>query len=183
MRPTYHSLGDHTEAIQVDFDPSRIPYARLLDVFWASHDPGRRPRIRQYRAAVFYRDEAQHREAVRTRDREARKRDTKVHTEIVPAGAFHAAEGYHQKYALRGNEELEREILAIYPREEDFIRSTAAARINGYVAGYGDLRQLQEELNDLGLSAEGGRRLWEVVRKREAGRGNGEAAGIACPIP
>ena len=37
--PTYHDLGDHTESLQVDYDPARISYARLLEVFWDSHNP------------------------------------------------------------------------------------------------------------------------------------------------
>lgn len=181
--PTYHSLGDHAESIQIDFDPSRIGYAQLLDVFWASHNPGVRPWSQQYRAAVFFHGEEQRREAVRTRDREALKIRGKVHTAIAPAGPFYVAEGVHQKYALRGDEELAMEVGVIYPKEEDFVRSTAAARINGYVAGYGDLRQLKEELTSLGLSEKGSRRLWDLVRKQEARRGNGEAMGIACPVP
>jgi hypothetical protein len=69
----------------------------------------------------------------------------------------------------------------VYPAEEDFAGSTAAARINGYVAGYGDLRQLREELATLGLSDGGRKRLWDIVKGFEARRGNKEAQGMACP--
>jgi len=154
----------------------------LLDVFWLAHGLRQLPRSRQYRAAVFFHDEGQRREAVRTRDRESARIRGTVHTGILPASPFYRAEGYHQKYALRGNEELAREILAIYPKEADLVDSTAAARINGYVAGYGDLRQLREEWGTLGLSGPGGRRLWETVRGFEARRGNREAQGMACPV-
>jgi peptide-methionine (S)-S-oxide reductase len=183
VNPTYHNLGDHAESIQIDFDPSRIGYAKLLDIFWASHDPGTRPWSPQYRAAIFFQGEEQRREAIRTRDREAQKFHGKVYTEIVPAGPFHVAEGYHQKYALRGDSKLATEIAALYPKEEDLVRSTAAARINGYLAGYGDLRQLKDELTSFGLSEKGSRHLWEIVRKNDARRGNGDSPGIACPVP
>jgi hypothetical protein len=165
----------------VEFDPVRITYAQLLEIFWTAHDPRRVPGSRQYRAAIFFHNEGQRREAVRTRDREAARIRGTVHTGILPAGPFHRAEGYHQKYALRGNEELSREILAIYPVEADLVDSTAAARINGYVAGYGDLRQLREEWGTLGLSEPGGRRLWGIVHGFEGRRGNRETRGMACP--
>lgn len=131
---------------------------------------------------VFFHDEGQRREAVRTRDLETARTRRKVHTEILPAGPFHRAEAYHQKYALRGNEALVREVRAIYPEEADLVDSTAAARINGYVAGYGTLRQLREEWGSLGLSEAGGRHLWETVRGFEGRRGNREARGMACPV-
>jgi hypothetical protein len=59
---------------------------------------------------------------------------------------------------------------------------TAAARLNGYVAGYGSLRQLEAELESLGLSAAGARHLRETVRRYEARRRNATPAGSGCPI-
>ena len=67
--PTYHSLGDHTETIQIDYDPKQISYAKLLEVFWRSHDPLSRSCSRQHKAAVFYHNEEQKRLATETRDR------------------------------------------------------------------------------------------------------------------
>lgn len=153
-----------------------------MDVFWTAHDPREGPWSRQYRAAIFYHDEGQRREAFRTREREAARIRGTVHTEILPAGPFYRAEAYHQKYALRREAELAREILAIYPKEADLVDSTAAARINGYVAGYGSLRQLRGEWGSLGLSEPGKKRLWETVRGFEGRRGNREAQGMACPV-
>ena len=57
--PTYHHLGDHTESVQVDYDPARIDYAALLDAFWQGHNPAASSFSRQYMAAVFYHDETQ----------------------------------------------------------------------------------------------------------------------------
>lgn len=163
------------------YDPIRISYARLLEIFWESHDAGSRPWSRQYKAAVFYLGEKQRVEATRSRDREAARIRRQVHTEILPGGPFYSAEAYHQKYALRGNAVLEQEVAAMYPGEEEFADSTAAARINGYVAGYGDLLQLRSELAGLGLTEAGGERLREIVRGYEARRGNREAKETACP--
>jgi len=163
--PTYQSLGDHTESIEVVFDPKRIPYERLLDAFWASHSPERRAPSRQYASLVFYHDEEQKRLAVASKAREEERRKAKLHTEIVPAGTFWPAEDYHQKYHLRGQRELLREFRAIYPREVDFVASTAVARVNAYVSGSGSAAQLAAELASLGLSPEGQKRLLEIARR------------------
>ncbi len=56
-----------------------------------------------------------------------------------------------------------KELSAIYPATDDFIASTAVARLNGYVGGYGEAEALQHELNDFGLSAAGRERLLEIT--------------------
>jgi len=58
----------------------------------------------------------------------------------------------------------------------------ATARVNGYVAGYGSLRQLEVEIESLGLSESGSRHLRETVRRYEARKGNAMPAGISCPV-
>ena len=163
--PTYHSLGDHSEAIQVDFDPSQISYEKLLEIFWAAHDPTARSWSRQYKAAVFFQNDAQQKLAIETRDREAARRKTKILTEMVPFTGFFLAEGYHQKYYLRQNPDLMKEFTAMYPREEEFINSTAAARVNGYLAGYGTSENLLNEVGSLGLSPEERKKLLDRVHK------------------
>ncbi len=60
-----------------------------------------------------------------------------------------------------------KEFSAIYPSDMDFVDSTAAARVNGYLDGYGTLQSLTEELDGLGLSPEASRRLEEIVRNRK----------------
>jgi methionine-S-sulfoxide reductase len=157
--PTYHDLGDHSETLQVDFDPARVSYERLLEVFWKSHDPTSRSWSRQYRAALFFHNEEQKRSAGESRDREAARIKQKIRTEILPAAEFHLAEGYHQKYYLRLNSFLSAEFRQMFPSEKEFVNSTAAARVNGYIGGYGTMTALKEELDQLGLSEEGRKKL------------------------
>ena len=83
--PTYHSLGDHIETFQIDYDPARITYGQLLDIFWHSHQPDRKSWSRQYMAAVFYHTDEQKKLALQTRDQEANRLGTKIYTEILPA--------------------------------------------------------------------------------------------------
>lgn len=172
--PAYHSLGDHTEAFQVEYDPGRIGYRDLLDLFWSDHDPYRPQWSVQYRTAVFFHSEEQKELALRSRDLLAAGGRKDVTTAIEPAGAFYPAEDYHQKYHLRRKGELLREYLSLYPDPEDFLRSTAVARVNGFLGGNGSSEDLEAVTGALGLSAEGEERLREYVESTSPRR--------ACPV-
>jgi peptide-methionine (S)-S-oxide reductase len=95
----------HAEVVQVDFDPARVSYAQLLDVFWEAHDPTQKNRQgpdvgTQYRSAIFHHDDAQREaaEASKTRLSQSGKYSRPIATEIVPAQTFWPAEDYHQQY-------------------------------------------------------------------------------------
>ncbi len=106
--PTYEEVSagttGHAEAVEVQYDPSKITYAALLEVFWHNIDPTVKDQQfcdhgSQYRTAIFYHDEEQRRLA------EASKKNLMdsgrykaIHTEIAPASTFYVAEEYHQDY-------------------------------------------------------------------------------------
>ena len=90
-------------------------------------------------------------------------RNKKIHTEILPFGKFYLAEDYHQKYQLRQRRQLMMEFKAFYSRNIDFVNSTAAARVNGYVGGHGSPDEIKANLANLGLSAAGQKRLLEIA--------------------
>jgi peptide-methionine (S)-S-oxide reductase len=159
--PTYYDLGDHSETIQIEYDPTRISYEELLNIFWNTHSPTSRPYSRQYASFVFYHDETQRELALKTKEEQEAKRGT-IYTEIVPAGTFYPAEAYHQKYRLQRSS-LMQEFDAIYSNHDDFVASTAAARVNGYLGGNGACEQLQEELDSLGLTSAGQDKLRQTV--------------------
>ena len=107
--PTYEQVSSgttgHAEAVRVVYDPARVSYEKLLDVFWRNIDPTAVDRQfvdvgRQYRSAIFYHDDDQKRLAEASRDRLAAsgRFDGPIVTEIVPAGPFYPAEEYHQDY-------------------------------------------------------------------------------------
>ena len=85
-------------------------------------------------------------------------------TRVVPVRSFTMAEDYHQKYLLKQHKGLMGELERIYPRHRDLVDSTAASRMNGYAGGNGTADQLARELPDLGLSADGEKRLSKMVR-------------------
>jgi peptide-methionine (S)-S-oxide reductase len=161
--PTYRSLGDHTETIQIDFDPTKITYEQILNIFWRSHDPAGWSWAKQYRNVIFYHNEEQRRTAERTRDRIAAETGNKVRTDIEPAATFYLAEDYHQKFRLQQDPLLTAEYDAIYPDIKNFVDSSAVSRANGYLGGYGTSAQLRKEINSLGLSEAGQKRLMDNV--------------------
>ena len=150
----------------MDFDPSQISYERLLDSFWKAHDPTRRSWSRQYRTALFFHNEEQKRLAMESRDREAARINAKIQTEILPTSEFTLAEDYHQKYILQAETLFVKDFRTIYPSIGDFLNSTATARVNGYVGGYGTLAALKGELDQLGLSDAGRKMLLNAVSSR-----------------
>ena len=162
--PDYGNLGDHTEAVQVDYDPRRISYERLLEIFWDSHTPTSRSWTTQYKNALFYHDEKQRQAGESTRAALARKTGRTIHTEVVPLRSFNLAENYHQKYLLKQRSDLAAEMRRLYPRNRDFVDSTAVARLNGYVGRNGSPDQLAREIDQLGLSTRGRQALEAVVR-------------------
>jgi len=179
--PTYRSLGDHTEAVQVDFDPSRITYGKLLDLFWKEHDPTESPWRVQYMNALFFADDRQREEAERSRAAVEKRLGKRVETRILPLSTFHRAEDYHQKYALRAEPLLLRELEDAYPDPKGFTDSTAAARLNGYLAGHGSGRQLAGEIDRLGLSPRAAERLRKTVAEWDDRKGRGKGPHDACP--
>jgi peptide-methionine (S)-S-oxide reductase len=160
--PTYTSLGDHSETIEIDYDPTRTSYKDLLELFWQWHDPTKKSWSRQYRSAIFYHGEEQKKLALKTRAA-AEKILGKVYTAVEPASAFYLAEDYHQKYYLQQVSILKKEYRAMYPDTKSFVASTAAARVNGYVAGFGTLASLKKDMSGLGLSPLARARLLEIV--------------------
>ena len=125
-------------------------------------------------SAIFYHSEEQKRLAMKTRDREAARRNSRIFTEIIPFTGFYLAEDYHQKYRLRHEPDLMREFRVMYADEKGFVSSTAAARINGYLDGHGTPETLQAELDSFGLSQEGSKKLLDIVATRPSSRG--------CPL-
>ena len=92
------SRGDHTETVEIQYDPTKTSYSEMLKMFWANHDPTERVELksidspRQYLSVIFCHNEEQKRFAEQTREEEAKKRQGKILTEIVEAGTFYNAE-------------------------------------------------------------------------------------------
>ena len=105
--PTYEEVSagitGHAEAVQVIFDPAKVSYQKLVDVFWRNVDPLTAnaqfcDHGSQYRSAIFYVDDEQKNAAEASKQLLSKRFDKPIVTQIVQAGPFWPAEGYHQHY-------------------------------------------------------------------------------------
>jgi peptide-methionine (S)-S-oxide reductase len=106
--PTYGQVSSgrtsHTEAVEIVYDPAKVTYEKLLDVFWRNHDPLAKDRQfcdagAQYRAGIFYHNDEQRQLAEATKKKVVAKfAPRQVHTEVTAASQFYQAEDYHQDY-------------------------------------------------------------------------------------
>jgi peptide-methionine (S)-S-oxide reductase len=107
--PTYQDVctdtTGHAEAVEVEYDPAKISYGKLLEVFWENHDPTQLNRQgpdfgKQYRSAIFFHDVEQERAAKSSKEalEKSRRFSKPIVTQIIPAEKFYEAEDYHQQY-------------------------------------------------------------------------------------
>lgn len=168
--PHYRNIGDHTEVIELDFDPKTVSYDELLNMFWAHHEYGLTTKIkRQYMSLVLYHDDEQ-RQAAESSYKVMEQRYGQLRTEIAPAGTFYPAEDYHQKYRLQGHKDLCRSLGMDSARLQT---SHLAARLNGYLVGVGGKAQFEEEVGKLGLNEKQADYVRKELERNEGG-------GLAC---
>lgn len=152
-QPTYHRIGDHSEALQVDFDPALISYAELLGhaLTWGGF--GGRSWSRQYRSAVF----------VHSAEQEQAARSLGIR-EVETLTTWTDAEDYHQKYYLQQSR-LAPEFFARFADLRSFIDSHDAMRANAMLAGCVAAETTDEVLTQLEVSDDARRQLRGLARK------------------
>ena len=148
-------MGDHTEALQVDYDPSALTYEALLERIFANPATRSEPWGTQYRAAIWVATPEERAIAERVRAAHGA-----TPTAIEPLREFFLAEDYHQKYWLRSNERL----LALLDGA-DLVESPLAAKLNGIVGGREMRRaELEPILRSLTVPAAAADYLRSIVR-------------------
>jgi len=147
LNPTYYSLGDHTESIEIVYDPKVVSYSELLDIFFDSHDPSSY-RSTQYKSGLWYTTEAQKELALERKAHLEQTYNRRIKTTFEPANVFTLAEDYHQKYYLRGSHHFNSyEDMPL----SDFINSNSASILNAIVGG--ETTVSNEVLKDLVLKS------------------------------
>lgn len=153
--PTYRTIGDHSETIELTFNPEIISYTDLVRLFWENHDAvkDRFYKKRQYISILFYRNEEQYKIAKQIQSVIEKELGKELQTEFQPYQLFYPAENRHQKYFLRRFKQACAAVQELFPNEEAFIHSTIAARLNGFVRERGKLPDIKQEIQHWGLNS------------------------------
>ncbi|MCP2033966.1 peptide-methionine (S)-S-oxide reductase [Planomicrobium sp. HSC-17F08] len=145
--PTYRKMGDHTETVQIDFDPALISYEEVLKQFWRNHYPNRDEyKGRQYISLLRYHNEGQAETINRVKKEMEAELGEGIETEIDAYTEFTLAEEHHQKYYLKRYPKALAQLEAVYPEPELLVDSAFAARLNGFVKGFGTRDGLRQEI-------------------------------------
>ena len=132
--PSYHALGDHTEAFQVDFDPAVVSYTELVERAFQRHDPHSQTRTTQYQNVIFAATADQRDALAASLDANGFTAD-EIDTRIERLSQFHLAEDYHQKHSLRGEDRLLNAFTEAGYDDDAIRESPAAAVVNAHAAG------------------------------------------------
>jgi len=134
--PTYKEVCSgktgHAEVVQIEFDPQRISYEKILDTFWEVHDPTTLNRQgndvgTQYRSIILYNSEAQRIAAEKSKTAAQKRFRAPIVTQIVPLKKFYKAEGYHQDF-YRSNPNQPYCRAVIRPKVEKFQHKLATGK-------------------------------------------------------
>lgn len=156
--PSYHSLGDHTESVEIDYNDKVVGYKDLLKIFWTSHN-STACMSRQYMSAIFFHDQEQQAAAEETKTEHQKEIGATIQTKVKPYEVFYNAEDYHQKYLLRQKSKI---LNALGLTNPEIITSTLAAKLNGYVGGFGSVESLDKDLEGSNLPPD----VIEAIRKK-----------------
>ena len=147
--PTYQNLGDHTEVIQIQYDPSKITFKQLMSIFWKNHNSSIFYQ-KQYWSIVLYINEEQKSAAQDLLQLYKKESLATVYTQIIPLEEYYHAESYHQKYTLQTHPWL---IVAVNVRSaKELIQSQVCTKLNGFLSSYGTHDELLESAKHFGLN-------------------------------
>lgn len=174
--PTYREKGEHIETVQLVFEPAQMGFAELLQHFLGWHQPAKPAWKRGYASAIIAQNDQQYTLAEEALAHWEHQHGQQAQTLLLPFRPFYPAEERHQKYYLRKQPELMETVRPLFFSFEEFVYSTAAARINSFLAGYGSPENMEEALSRLSWPEETKSRLTEKATLLK----NGPFPTISC---
>ena len=159
--PSYQMIGDHTETIEIDYDPAVISYRKLIEIFFDRHDPYSPAYSTQYASLILYQNVKQQETALEVKEELESENDREIQTVIKKLDHFYLAEDYHQKYRLQQQRNFKNYYLDQMSMKQ-FINSPAVTKANGYISGSGERVNIIKNIGKLGLSTELQERLLKL---------------------
>ena len=139
--PTYYNIADHTEITELQYDENITSYKEILNWFFSHHDCFDVHK-KQYQSAILYVDSQQKELAENAINEQKKKNERKeIQTYLQKFDRFYQAEDYHQKYWLRCQSNILKELKL---SDEELVDSTLAAKVNAYLGGYQDFDVLTD---------------------------------------
>ncbi|MFE4573334.1 peptide-methionine (S)-S-oxide reductase MsrA [Paenibacillus chitinolyticus] len=166
-QPTYREMGDHSETVELDFDPEDITFEDILDVFWNNHNPVNINgyKGRQYLSLILYHNREQQEAVQAVISRRKKQGSTETETEVAPYSMFYPAEERHQKYYLKRFPDAIDKLGTLYPSHHELVNSTLAARLNGLAKGYTSLERVAGEIKQWPVEPEARQKVLDLIRR------------------
>ncbi|MGN7359732.1 peptide-methionine (S)-S-oxide reductase MsrA [Paenibacillus sp. SAF-054] len=166
VNPTYRRMGDHSESVELVYEPEILPYEQILRVFWDHHNPVNINgyKGRQYQSLLLYRSSEQKEAIDRVLEERRESGRGEPATEVHPLTTFHPAEEKHQKYYLKRHPDAVAKLLTLYPSRADMDESMLAARLNGLAKGYANRSAVIEEVMEWPLPQAERERIMTLVK-------------------
>ncbi|MFF2092801.1 peptide-methionine (S)-S-oxide reductase MsrA [Paenibacillus sp. NPDC058174] len=165
--PTYREMGDHSETVQLQYDPNQLAFQQLVELFWQSHNPININGYKgtQYMSLLFYHDEEQEEVIRQVIENRIKQGYDQPETRIAAYAAFYPAEDRHQKYYLQRYPDAMDKLTALYPDKQELYGSTLAARLNGLAKGYTSMERIRSELEDWNIGSGERMEMLELLRR------------------
>ncbi len=164
--PTYESLGNHSEVFEVDYDPDIVSYEDLIHYYFQNFDTRTRPFSLRVNSIIYYRNDSEKMTAQSIKEGYESDYGAGLYAKIDKLDVFYLAEDRHQLSYLKSEISLYNEIRMIYPTSDKQLLSILASKLNGYIAGYGSKENLNQILDQSGLSEPSINRINDIVAVR-----------------
>lgn len=162
--PTRKNMLDHTETVQLEYDPKTIAYQQLVRHFFQSHNPNRKPyRDREYISLILYHNERQKELAEKGKLQREEIVGSFLQTEISSYKDFTMAEDRQQKWHIKRNKKALEQLKQLFPKEECLMHSTIAARMNGLAKGFGSREVVKKEIENRNIDEKSKEELMTII--------------------
>lgn len=165
--PTYREMGDHTEVVQLTFNPQLLSFEEIVKRFWDSHNPVNINDYKgnQYRSLLMVHNDRQSAAIQHMIEQWRELGQSEPATAIIPYSVFYRAEDRHQKYYLQRYPDAMEKLGMLFSTQAELLGSTLAARLNGLAKGYTNLAIVIKELEQWDMDSSAREQMLALIRQ------------------